>query len=75
MFSGKPPYAYIESERGVFLHRLKERKPPRRTSNIKDGHWDVLSKCWEHNPHARPSSESLTKCFVDEDGQIDGKMR
>ncbi|KLO11251.1 kinase-like protein [Schizopora paradoxa] len=66
VFSGKIPYAYIELERNVLLHRIRERKPPRKTSNIKAEHWEALLKCWEHNPHARPSGESLMKFFVED---------
>jgi len=69
IYTGKRPYAYVETDQQVLIHRLTKENIPKRSSDIQDSHWDVLRKCWDTNPKSRPSSESVIKFFAGEAGE------
>ncbi|KAG8789403.1 hypothetical protein FRC12_013551 [Ceratobasidium sp. 428] len=67
VFTGKVPYYYIASDRGVMNKRLTEKEIPQRPSEISlddsqgDMLWSLMKKCWQYKPEERPTAEQVYK--------------
>ncbi|CAE6376723.1 unnamed protein product [Rhizoctonia solani] len=64
--SGKHPY-YGKSDTTVMFLVVMKKEPPERPEGITVGHvstdkiWELLLRCWSHEPEARPSAVMVTE--------------
>ncbi|KAG6335520.1 hypothetical protein ID866_3574 [Astraeus odoratus] len=61
LFSAKPPFAEVESTRGVIVRILNGRLPGRPSTSVHltDGWWDLCITCWNFDPALRPSMSTV----------------
>ncbi|KAF8593840.1 WD40 repeat-like protein [Ceratobasidium sp. AG-I] len=62
--TGNVPYQEYQQDMGVY-HAIDARQPPRRPQELAGPEsqatfmWDLLMRCWDHDPLARPNAQSV----------------
>lgn len=63
IISGNVPYAEYQSDMGIY-RAIHAKKPPKRPkeigvrTEIATPLWELLLRCWDHDPSARPNAVS-----------------
>lgn len=49
-----------------FMMRIDRGMRPKKPENIPDHYWELIQKCWDHDPSNRPSFEEITNILKDD---------
>ncbi|KIJ11645.1 hypothetical protein PAXINDRAFT_84205 [Paxillus involutus ATCC 200175] len=60
VFEGKIPYHYVKRDAQIIMD-ISQGINPRRPMEpaIDDRDWELIQRCWRHEPHSRPSDEDV----------------
>jgi len=62
--SGRPPF-HRDTDLAVFMKILEGKRSPR-GMRFTDNLWEMLERCWESQPNARPRIEDVLQCLETE---------